>query len=241
MVVVLPTQCHCCAQNTNATLLQVRYYGHDVCEVDWAADDAPADSALAEGSAAQQADAGSFPHTPSGHSHSGSTNSNASSLGPVNGAQGHANSGHGSSSARGDASACQPRDSQPLGRTSHSDDVAAVDEALHASTGTTFTIADMPPLDDPRRIAVDAAAGQRGLVVIHNPLYDPAVSGYGRKIIDENLDVMAYPYVDPLHSSLDNPFVQTDVRPPPWAATNRTTGRVEGHIKDSKHTQVGGW
>jgi hypothetical protein len=39
---------------------------------------------------------------------------------------------------------------------------------------------------------------------------------------------------------MDNPFVLADLHPPKWAATNCTTGRVEGRVKDQKHTQVGG-
>lgn len=90
----------------------------------------------------------------------------------------------------------------------------------------------------------DACAGGKlaaaGFEVFSNPLFCPAAADYAENIIEEDLDVSAFQYLDELHPQLDNPFNQVDSKAPHWAVTNRSTGRVEGGIKDSKHTQGSG-
>jgi hypothetical protein len=50
--------------------------------------------------------------------------------------------------------------------------------AGHADAAATLqhTLAGLPPVDDPSRAAREDAACLHGFVVIHNPLYDTAVS-----------------------------------------------------------------
>lgn len=81
---------------------------------------------------------------------------------------------------------------------------------------------------------------QQDSVYVFNPLFFPDIAAYAQRMLDDNIDVMAFPYIDDLHHQLSGPFVQSDGLKPSWAVTNRTTNRVEGAHKDAKHTEGSG-
>eukprot|EP00775_Hariotina_reticulata_P012265 gene12265-12403_t len=81
---------------------------------------------------------------------------------------------------------------------------------------------------------------QQDVVVVSNPLFFPDIAAYAQRMQDDNIDVMAFPYIDDFHHQLSGPFVQSDGLKPSWAVTNCTTNRVEGAHKDAKHTEGSG-
>ena len=102
----------------------------------------------------------------------------------------------------------------------------------------TTAASSTPPVSAAAAAAAGAAAQPADdCVQISNPLAIPGVAAYAQDMLDSNIHVAAWPYLHPLHEQLDNPFVQSDGKKPPWAVTNRTDGRVEAAHKDAKHTQ----